>query len=120
MGAICAMTGILVIAMPIPIIVNNFTRQYQRLKPASKYWEEFQEKTQPNHNNTKQNDVIVGLYDLVDLNENYDRVQNNMPVQETPETEPKTSESPKDNNTHALKHQSDGEITENGIMNSTL
>ena len=26
------------IAMPIPIIVNNFTRQYSRLEPVSKYW----------------------------------------------------------------------------------
>lgn len=38
------MTGILVIAMPIPIIVNNFARHYQRLKPVSKYWAEFQKR----------------------------------------------------------------------------
>ncbi|XP_057306017.1 shaker-related potassium channel tsha2-like isoform X1 [Hydractinia symbiolongicarpus] len=65
-GAVCAMTGILVIAMPIPIIVNNFTRQYQRLKPVSRFWLEFQEreKQQPAR---KQ---VLGLFNLCDLNEN--------------------------------------------------
>ncbi|XP_002154201.3 potassium voltage-gated channel subfamily A member 1 isoform X1 [Hydra vulgaris] len=43
-GAVCAMTGILVIAMPIPIIVNNFTQQYQVLRPGSKYWDVFLQK----------------------------------------------------------------------------
>ena len=58
------MLGILVIAMPIPIIVNSFTRQYQRLKPASKYWEDFQE---PSNNLLANNNAqIIGLYDYSD------------------------------------------------------
>ena len=58
------MTGILVIAMPIPIIVNNFTRHYQRLKPVSKYWEEFQdrEKFAP-----KVRRPTIGLFKLSDF-----------------------------------------------------
>ena len=37
------MCGILVIAMPIPIIVNNFTKHYSRLRPVSKYWSKIEE-----------------------------------------------------------------------------
>ncbi|XP_066924729.1 potassium voltage-gated channel subfamily A member 1-like isoform X3 [Clytia hemisphaerica] len=75
-GAVCAMTGILVIAMPIPIIVNNFTRQYQRLKPASKYWEDFQdtrklsgEGTDENGKTDRKTSHVIGLYE-VDINKN--------------------------------------------------
>jgi len=62
-GAICAMTGILVIAMPIPIIVNNFTRHYQRLKPVSKYWSEFQEREK----SASVAKPVLGLYKLQQL-----------------------------------------------------
>ena len=58
------MLGILVIAMPIPIIVNSFTRQYQRLKPASKYWDDFQESG--NNLLANNNEHIIGLYDNSD------------------------------------------------------
>ena len=50
--------------MPIPIIVNSFTRQYQRLKPASKYWDDFQEPA--NNLLANNNEHIIGLYDYSD------------------------------------------------------
>ena len=59
-GGVCAMMGILVIAMPIPIIVNSFTRQYQSSKPASKYWRGIQEPKVSSGNN---NETVIGLYD---------------------------------------------------------
>ena len=76
------MLGILVIAMPIPIIVGSFTRHYQRLKPATKYWEDFQEEKVLE----KTNHSIIGLYDdsVNEFNDKDDgvssastRVQNN-------------------------------------------
>ena len=76
-GAVCAMTGILVIAMPIPIIVNNFTRQYQRLKPACKFWEDFQEVEEGQSSGLTGEDSrgnsVIGLYsssDFPDHNKN--------------------------------------------------
>ncbi|XP_065649923.1 potassium voltage-gated channel subfamily A member 2 isoform X2 [Hydra vulgaris] len=47
-GAFCAITSILVVAIPVPIIVNNFTQNYQFLKPVSKYWEILQQKKSMN------------------------------------------------------------------------
>ena len=58
------MTGILVIAMPIPIIVNNFTRHYQRLKPVSKYWEEFQDREKFAQKILR---PTIGLFELFDI-----------------------------------------------------
>ena len=71
MGAVCAMTGILVIAMPIPIIVNNFTRQYQRLKPACKFWEEFQEMEEGQNGiaDMRNSESVIGLYPAPDFTE---------------------------------------------------
>ena len=65
-GAVCAMTGILVIAMPIPIIVNNFTRQYQRLKPVSKYWSEFELREKREEVRARKR-IILGLFGVNDL-----------------------------------------------------
>ena len=63
--------------MPIPIIVNNFTRHYQRLKPISKYFEEFQLRDQLKVHEER----VPGLYSLVDLDENktdeYQNICNN-------------------------------------------
>ena len=81
-GAVCAMTGILVIAMPIPIIVNNFTRQYQRLKPVSKFWEESQLRKQSGTKD-ENSDVCIGLYNAVDLNRNEATTNNDVNNDET-------------------------------------
>lgn len=59
------MTGILVIAMPIPIIVNNFARHYQRLKPVSKYWAEFQKRELNAVKKIHEN--VHGLYNIKTL-----------------------------------------------------
>lgn len=78
------MTGILVISMPIPIIVNNFTRHYQRLKPISKFFEEFQLRDKLKVHEER----VPGLYSLNDLDDSkpgdeHDICNNNITVNHT-------------------------------------
>eukprot|EP00794_Sanderia_malayensis_P005694 gene5694-6395_t len=71
-GAACAMCGILVIAMPIPIIVNNFTRQYSRLEPVSKFWKRVREEEEERMKKEEHEEVVRTMVPLKKQLDSYD------------------------------------------------